>query len=212
MTEEPLSILPGGDFFGDYADYEKAEFGMEVPNDSGEMEISKAEVDENDDEYEGQDEYGWNNADDDDDADNDWAANNAEDETGPKLERPDANIVHPTIELDEPNDELSAAAQANQWKAKARLKNCPCVIKYGNRAGDALPLANNSRIIENQRYHQTLDDPGSPYAPFASRIEWEIACWAKFRGVSSTAFSDLMAIDGVCSFQYPSIVVLTMIS
>ncbi|KAM6489459.1 hypothetical protein JOM56_015092, partial [Amanita muscaria] len=37
----------------------------------------------------------------------------------------------------------------------------------------------------------------NPYAPFTSQLEWEIAKWAKLRGPSSTAFTDLMAIDGV---------------
>lgn len=38
---------------------------------------------------------------------------------------------------------------------------------------------------------------GNPYAPFASKIDWEIARWAKTRGLGSTAFSELLAIDGV---------------
>ncbi|KAJ3925403.1 MAG: hypothetical protein NXY57DRAFT_1051695 [Lentinula lateritia] len=35
------------------------------------------------------------------------------------------------------------------------------------------------------------------WAPFASRMDWEIAHWAKLRGTGSTAFSELLAIDGV---------------
>ncbi|KAJ3811030.1 hypothetical protein F5876DRAFT_88572 [Lentinula aff. lateritia] len=35
------------------------------------------------------------------------------------------------------------------------------------------------------------------WAPFASRMDWEIARWAKLRGTGSTAFSELLAIDGV---------------
>ena len=37
----------------------------------------------------------------------------------------------------------------------------------------------------------------NPYAPFSNRIDWEIAKWAKLRGPSSTAFSELLNIDGV---------------
>ncbi|KAJ3996010.1 hypothetical protein F5050DRAFT_1799862 [Lentinula boryana] len=36
------------------------------------------------------------------------------------------------------------------------------------------------------------------WAPFGSKIEWEIARWANLRGPSSTAFTELLAIDGVC--------------
>ncbi|PCH41885.1 hypothetical protein WOLCODRAFT_89528 [Wolfiporia cocos MD-104 SS10] len=35
------------------------------------------------------------------------------------------------------------------------------------------------------------------WAPFSSRMDWEIARWEKLQGPSSTAFSDLLAIDGV---------------
>jgi len=35
------------------------------------------------------------------------------------------------------------------------------------------------------------------YHPFASKMDWEVARWAKLRGLSSTALSDLLAIEGV---------------
>ncbi|KAG2345003.1 hypothetical protein BDR05DRAFT_998614 [Suillus weaverae] len=35
------------------------------------------------------------------------------------------------------------------------------------------------------------------YYPFTLKIKWEVACWAKLRGSSSTAFTDLLSIDGV---------------
>ncbi|THU98466.1 hypothetical protein K435DRAFT_818868 [Dendrothele bispora CBS 962.96] len=35
------------------------------------------------------------------------------------------------------------------------------------------------------------------WAPFSSKMDWEIARWAKMRGTGSTAFSDLLAIKGV---------------
>jgi hypothetical protein len=41
------------------------------------------------------------------------------------------------------------------------------------------------------------------YAPFASRLDWEVARWAKLRGAGSTAFSDLLAVEGVRR-HYPS--------
>ncbi|KIL66843.1 hypothetical protein M378DRAFT_63476, partial [Amanita muscaria Koide BX008] len=36
------------------------------------------------------------------------------------------------------------------------------------------------------------------YAPFTSKLEWEIACWAKLRGLSETSFSEFLAIPEVC--------------
>lgn len=38
------------------------------------------------------------------------------------------------------------------------------------------------------------------WAPFSTRREWEVARWAKLRGPSSTALSELLAIDGVSRF------------
>ncbi|KAG1839152.1 hypothetical protein F4604DRAFT_1599775 [Suillus subluteus] len=49
----------------------------------------------------------------------------------------------------------------------------------------------------NARYSFQLDDKDNIYFPFCSQTEWEIARWSKLRGPSSTAFTDLLAIDGV---------------
>lgn len=37
----------------------------------------------------------------------------------------------------------------------------------------------------------------SPWAPFRSKCDWEIALWAKMRGPSSTAFTELLQIPEV---------------
>ncbi|KAG2349791.1 hypothetical protein BDR05DRAFT_972736 [Suillus weaverae] len=49
----------------------------------------------------------------------------------------------------------------------------------------------------NARYSTQLDDKDNIYFPFCSQTEWEIARWAKLCGPSSTAFTDLLAIDSV---------------
>ena len=41
------------------------------------------------------------------------------------------------------------------------------------------------------------DDTVDEWAPFSTRTEWELARWAKLRGPSSTALSELLKIDGV---------------
>ncbi|KAJ7604990.1 hypothetical protein FB45DRAFT_1149638 [Roridomyces roridus] len=40
-------------------------------------------------------------------------------------------------------------------------------------------------------------DAANPYASFVSKMDWEVARWAKLRGAGSTAFTDLLQIDGV---------------
>ncbi|KAJ7839453.1 hypothetical protein B0H14DRAFT_3086954 [Mycena olivaceomarginata] len=37
----------------------------------------------------------------------------------------------------------------------------------------------------------------NPWAPFMSQVDWEVAKWAKLRGSTSTAVTDLLAIDGL---------------
>jgi hypothetical protein len=46
-------------------------------------------------------------------------------------------------------------------------------------------------------YGSSLGGGDNPWAPFRSEKDWEIARWAKLRNVGSTAFSDMLAIDGV---------------
>lgn len=51
-----------------------------------------------------------------------------------------------------------------------------------------------------KEFNNTLGGPPSnPYSPFNSKTDWELAKWAKLRGPSSTAFTELMGVTGVCS-------------
>ena len=48
-----------------------------------------------------------------------------------------------------------------------------------------------------EAYHVMLSNADNSYAPFCSKIDWEIARWAKIHGPSSTAVSELLAIESV---------------
>ncbi|KAF7349526.1 hypothetical protein MSAN_01743000 [Mycena sanguinolenta] len=51
---------------------------------------------------------------------------------------------------------------------------------------------------ERSEYRGTVGDaPSNPYKPFLLKMDWEIARWAKLRGAGSTAFTDLLKIEGV---------------
>ena len=66
--------------------------------------------------------------------------------------------------------------------------------KYpSSRAGKALSRENTRDSV----YLMSLGGGDNPWAPFHSKKDWEVARWAKLRGVGSTAFSDFLAIDGV---------------
>ena len=47
-------------------------------------------------------------------------------------------------------------------------------------------------------YTQAVHAQHNIWAPFRTRVDWEVAHWAKLRGPGSTAFSDLLSIPEVC--------------
>ncbi|KAM6491367.1 hypothetical protein JOM56_013141 [Amanita muscaria] len=81
--------------------------------------------------------------------------------------------------------------------AEPVLEKWPYVAPYPNPAAGT--VYSSVEVAENTRYEALVGEAllHNPYAPFTSQLEWEIAKWAKLRGPSSTAFTDLMAIDGV---------------
>ena len=53
------------------------------------------------------------------------------------------------------------------------------------------------------QYARQLGRLDNPWAPFNSKLDWEIARWAKIWGPGSTAVMDLLRIDGVhCLNRY----------
>jgi hypothetical protein len=81
--------------------------------------------------------------------------------------------------------------------AEDAFHRTPIVVKYPGRAGE--PISMTGGAASEQAYLGSLHDSAasSPYAPFTSKMDWEIARWAKLRGSGSTAFNDLLAIEGV---------------
>jgi len=66
----------------------------------------------------------------------------------------------------------------------------------GQRAGAIHSIG----IPTMKEFDNTLGGPpANPYSPFKSRTDWELAKWAKLQGPSSTAFTELMGVTGVCS-------------
>ncbi|KAJ4470309.1 hypothetical protein C8R41DRAFT_970460 [Lentinula lateritia] len=79
------------------------------------------------------------------------------------------------------------------------------VTVFGGQAGTPIPNSNPAEVPFDSSdgfLHYKSQIPGidsNCWAPFTSRIDWEIARWAKMRGPSSTAFSELLEIKGVRS-------------
>lgn len=191
---EAPAVESQGDFFGDYRDYDEREFGMDVDTPGGES--------EDDDVNDQMDETGGGDETDDDDHEFgiDTAADDADDaDLDGSLEpsRP-MRLPTPDSDLNIENDNGGGVTN-NRAEIEQKLKNHPFVVKFGGRAG--LPVTQNQTILtqvsDDLKYGSTLGKSDNIYAPFSSHIEWEIACWAKLRGPSSTAFSELMMIEGV---------------
>ena len=72
---------------------------------------------------------------------------------------------------------------------------------------ETFPIATAGKVYSHegensyQRSQQQFTGPG-PHQPFASKMDWEIARWAKLRGPSSTAFTELLKIEGVCGLYF----------
>jgi hypothetical protein len=81
--------------------------------------------------------------------------------------------------------------------AEGNLGRKPHVVKFSK--GKAGAVYSQDGVDLNTEYTNTIGVSDNPYRPFSSKIEWEIARWAKTRGPSSTAFTELMNIEGVSS-------------
>ncbi|KAJ7489503.1 hypothetical protein FB451DRAFT_1337209 [Mycena latifolia] len=66
---------------------------------------------------------------------------------------------------------------------------------FAGAAGALLPKTELPSYTQYQTHLSEMDH--NLWAPFKSQIDWQITCWAKVRGSTSTAFTDLLAIEGV---------------
>ncbi|KAJ7252923.1 hypothetical protein C8J57DRAFT_1187466 [Mycena rebaudengoi] len=91
----------------------------------------------------------------------------------------------------------AAPTQQARKAAADRFHHKPIVQKYGGLAGHPIPSENSQRTEDTYRSSLDNSTDTNPYAPFKSKMDWEVAKWAKLRGSGSTAFTDLLHIDGV---------------
>ncbi|KAI0833350.1 hypothetical protein BC628DRAFT_1307698 [Trametes gibbosa] len=68
----------------------------------------------------------------------------------------------------------------------------------GDKAGTPATSAETTSPTYAQYQHDlNTVDPNNLYAPFTSKMDWEVARWAKLRGAGSTSFNDLTKIEGL---------------
>jgi hypothetical protein len=170
---DDFEVDPSGDFFGDYEDYSAEEFGLESDEDG-----YKTETDDGD---------------------------NGDGEIVDEHSLEPERIPNPAMTCS--SDEVEASASETQGAnrlrggAEAELKNKPYAVKFTKGKAGAV-YANQNYMDENTSYTSRIGNPDNPFSPFVSKIDWEIAHWAKTRGPSSTAFTELMSIEGVCGITH----------
>ena len=172
-------VDPTGDRFGNYHDYNDNDIVMTWTGNETHGGPAEGDSGESDDE--------------------DLDAANAEQESGLEPERPNHSVNDSTIEDADPHSTDDATTRSSPLgrQGEEALRRKPFIVKFP-RPGAGHAYTQHS-LGTNDLYMKDLQtgDPNSIYAPFLSKLEWEIAQWAKLRGLSSTAFTDLMKIDGV---------------
>ena len=106
------------------------------------------------------------------------------------------------VDTSVPLTSASAAGRAEERRAiEAKAARKTFVVRYPSKLAGAPISKAKSVTSTNDSYRSQLNpanaDDNNPYAPFASKLDWEIARWAKLRGPGSTAFTDLLAIEEV---------------
>jgi hypothetical protein len=113
---------------------------------------------------------------------------------GTELEPSRPQLVNADITLDDDDTGSDSESPNRVYDASYKLHNKPFVVPFPGAAGKQYGAGD---LTEDEIYQNTIGVQSGIYAPFASKMEWEIAKWAKERGPSSTAFTDLMTIEGV---------------
>ncbi|THU76633.1 hypothetical protein K435DRAFT_813215, partial [Dendrothele bispora CBS 962.96] len=94
------------------------------------------------------------------------------------------------------SDDSEVDAQREQNEARLNESNgfyTTCYSdKYPSRKVGAVLQEESTR---DERYGEEMKIADNPWEPFASKLDWEVAHWAKMRGPGSTSFSELLAIN-----------------
>ncbi|KAL1711487.1 hypothetical protein EV715DRAFT_278453 [Schizophyllum commune] len=101
--------------------------------------------------------------------------------------------------LDDESDVTTGSAAGERDHAEQGLRQRPFIVQYpGGMAGRPMRAGDTAPHQAYARHFTGMDGTESdPYGAFGHRLAWEVARWAKMRGPSSTAFTELMQIDGV---------------
>ncbi|KAI0639898.1 hypothetical protein C8Q77DRAFT_1214290 [Trametes polyzona] len=113
--------------------------------------------------------------------------------------RPLQDFEHLFGPTEEDHEPAALPDRAAQSRASEQLRTKTFRVQFpGGRAG--APTSPSRERSAYEKYQQHIDALNTnPYAPFTSRMDWEIARWAKVRGPGSTAVSELLEIEDLAS-------------
>jgi hypothetical protein len=126
-------------------------------------------------------------------------------QTGMELDVPDESGLGLDLGLEDDQQEEPHVRRAQEvrWAAEEEFRKTPVVGGFPSTEAGA-PIANVRADAKAdpryESYHTCLkdrSDRNNLCAPFSSQLDWEVAQWAKLCGPSSTAFTELLKIDGV---------------
>jgi hypothetical protein len=108
-------------------------------------------------------------------------------------------------DLDVPPPLIDNRIPSNRRESHSRLTQKPVIRLFNDRpdrnAGAPLP---NQTKTSYETYQDALPNSNAVpnvWAPFASKIDWEVARWAKLRGPGSMALSELLRIERVSALS-----------
>ncbi|KAI0765843.1 hypothetical protein BD413DRAFT_494507 [Trametes elegans] len=113
---------------------------------------------------------------------------------------PPDHVEEPPLAGSQPTEDAGSMEHGSSHPSsdpQIPLREPPAHIQqFGGLAGS--PMTNpNVRISSYHSYGANIPgSAGNLYAPFKSRMDWDLAQWAKRRGSGSTAFTELLEIKG----------------
>lgn len=149
------------------------------------------------DDYVNQDFPGWDDPNPDDALDQDLRAAPIDEDARPQWEPPQAPPPAPNNHIQDaqdpepqpPEDHARHIQNTEETIREPRKR-----VKF-TRGNAGAPIAESGQNIYQLRRDAS---DGNVWAPFQSKLDWEVAHWAKLRGPGSTAFTEFLKIDKVC--------------
>jgi len=143
------------------------------------------------------DEGGWDDEESDDE-DNDL--DSTSESSRPGWEPPVSNDTeNMSVDSEDDTDSGPPPPYVPPEDLRERTWVAPKVVKFPSpRAGEPVRSADSTNNAYATRLGTNSDS--NPYHPFASKLDWEVAKWAKLQGPSSTSLMDLLKIEGVMPF------------